>query len=1039
MEIKSMFRKSLNIVLIVTFFASSLMPIPKANAAPLSLPEPGTMVNLSPAFEPVLIKGIKVHPENPFQFDFIVDTGHSGLSVETQHAASLHNESMKLIKYFLASLTIPEKDLWVNLSPYEKDRMIADNLGTTQMGQDMLAQDYILKQLTASLIYPERDLGKAFWDKVYQKAQQLYGTTEIPVNTFNKVWIVADKADVFERGNVAYIVGAHLKVMLEEDYTALAKHQTPTRGHVAPPRRGNVSPSMLPSKQTPEGESTPGQPAHALASQIVKDIILPSIEQEVNQGQNFAPLRQMFYSMILASWYKMALKDTILTQIYGNQSKLKGLEGQRSKVEEIYEQYLKAYKKGVFNYIKEDASTPSQTLGRSAQASTPRKYFSGGFDMAMLGSRVLNRSTVPPVNGISAVGDLAMVSGVGVLGQDDEQHINEITRITNKFAGVGTQADTRGELEGLLRDLSKIPQLSGPWGVLQARLLRDIQIRLGSSGVAKQADGAMTAADEEARKEMEIVRVRGELTNILFQLNGQPPLSPVIARTRLTGLQQRLTAITGLDPDSERSRVQLLIQINGHIASLNEQITKDQQAATREGDEAMTANKVDAAQLSSRATNYLHSLQSGDLFWHQNLANRIKALKILDDLDSNGHYWGAITDLRSNLRPFHFSEEAFQPFERSLQSALTYVNRVEADPRKSFNRYGYFPPLIEKALILSRILDFLPGKKTANVDLTGINVTVLSHTEALVGVDSAIPKAVEELRAMMRQHASKTDGTFIKNKIFEVAFLNEGWKNLETLLKKFTVLVREGWGNPESFKKNEKAVKDLLGDAAMTASRMQTPDEAMNAVDFDDTDKQIIPRIISIYYTHYGETSRVIDGLSTTLPAVTGQGLSMEAVEPEAIRALKSKFIFTKGFDDSRKQYVISEQAIDEILAAFRKDGLFGLYLEFDNRMAYYFIGGLPIPILIKLSQPVKKNPDAAMATTPGGIDLNRARMQMNVRKEGQGVQMQFDPAMIERIKRDGFDGLEFQINTIIPITNLPLLLGLREDEQQGHPQLAGV
>ena len=44
------------------------------------------------------------------------------------------------------------------------------------------------------------------------------------VATFNKVWIVADKADVFERAHTAYIVGAHLKVMLEEDYTALSRH-----------------------------------------------------------------------------------------------------------------------------------------------------------------------------------------------------------------------------------------------------------------------------------------------------------------------------------------------------------------------------------------------------------------------------------------------------------------------------------------------------------------------------------------------------------------------------------------------------------------------------------------------------------------------------------------------------------------------------------------------------------------------------------------------------------------------------------------------
>ena len=33
---------------------------------------------------------------------------------------------------------------------------------------------------------------------------------------FNKVWIVADKAKVLERNNTAYVVGAHLKVMLEE-------------------------------------------------------------------------------------------------------------------------------------------------------------------------------------------------------------------------------------------------------------------------------------------------------------------------------------------------------------------------------------------------------------------------------------------------------------------------------------------------------------------------------------------------------------------------------------------------------------------------------------------------------------------------------------------------------------------------------------------------------------------------------------------------------------------------------------------------------
>ena len=68
-------------------------------------------------------------------------------------------EYKSLVKYFLASLAIPDDDQWVNLSPYEKGRIIKDNFGKTEMGRDLLGEDYILKQITSSLIYPEDGLG----------------------------------------------------------------------------------------------------------------------------------------------------------------------------------------------------------------------------------------------------------------------------------------------------------------------------------------------------------------------------------------------------------------------------------------------------------------------------------------------------------------------------------------------------------------------------------------------------------------------------------------------------------------------------------------------------------------------------------------------------------------------------------------------------------------------------------------------------------------------------------------------------------------
>ena len=141
-----------------TFITSVILPPSVSAQVVFNLPAPGTMVTTSAAFTPALINGITIYPENPLKFDFIIGTGDQRLE-----GKAFEDESTRLIKYFLASLTVPEDEMWVNLSPYEKDRIIPQGFGTTEMGRDLLAQDYILKQLTASLLYPEKELGSAFW------------------------------------------------------------------------------------------------------------------------------------------------------------------------------------------------------------------------------------------------------------------------------------------------------------------------------------------------------------------------------------------------------------------------------------------------------------------------------------------------------------------------------------------------------------------------------------------------------------------------------------------------------------------------------------------------------------------------------------------------------------------------------------------------------------------------------------------------------------------------------------------------------------
>ncbi|NTU49947.1 MAG: radical SAM protein [Desulfobulbaceae bacterium] len=307
----------------------------------VQMPAPGTMMSLSEAFAPPLLKGVKVYPDNPFRLDFILDKGNSSGSTE-----QLKAESTRLIKYFLASITVPEKDLWVNLSPYEKDRIVPDAFGVTEMGRDLLAQDYMLKKITASVIYPEGEVGKAFWAKVYAEAQKRFGTSDVPVDTFNKVWIVPEKAVVYESMDSAYVVESRLKVMLEEDYLALNKN-------TAAKERGTTA-------------------TNKLGSDIVRDVVIPILEKEVNEGRNFAQLRQVYQSLILAVWYKDKVKESIFGKAYVDRNKTGGVDIEdRAAKDKIWAQYVEAFKKGAYNYIKED-------LDPATQQAIPRKYFSGG-------------------------------------------------------------------------------------------------------------------------------------------------------------------------------------------------------------------------------------------------------------------------------------------------------------------------------------------------------------------------------------------------------------------------------------------------------------------------------------------------------------------------------------------------------------------------------------------------------------------------------------------------------------------------------------
>ncbi len=279
------------------------------------------------------------------------------------------------------------------------------------------------------------------------------------MNTFNKVWIVPESANVFEHNKGAFVVNSHLKVMLEEDYVAMDFHQKSTATPRAPARgmalehhnqdsedgrlkMENRSSIQHPSSNLNPQSSQSNEITSGVSSQIVREILIPEIEKEVNTGETFANLRQIFNSMILATWYKQNLKESLLGQIYVDQNKIKGVELKDTSVhQQIYDQYVAAFKKGVFNYIKEDivAMEPQQGSTATSRASArddpqtqeiiPRKYFSGGFASSPL-PQVVREGTTDELTAASPVNSKNWVKKANVIKVDLTPHGSDAKQLS---------------------------------------------------------------------------------------------------------------------------------------------------------------------------------------------------------------------------------------------------------------------------------------------------------------------------------------------------------------------------------------------------------------------------------------------------------------------------------------------------------------------------------------------------------------------------------------------------------------------------------
>ncbi len=969
----------------------------------LNLPAPGTLVPLSEAYEPVIVMGLTVYPDDPLKFDFVIDQGTSELNQDAFAA-----ESSKLIKYFLASLTIPEDEMWVNLSPYEKDRIIPDAFGQTEMGRDLLALDYMLKQLSSSLMHPDQQLGGEFWQRVYAKALKQFGSTDIPMNTFNKIWIVPERATVYEHASGAFIVESYLKVMLEEDYLALDANRDSTKHGL-----GDIDADELDIISGVSGE-------------IVREVLIPEIEKEINQGRTFANLRQIYHSMLLAAWYKNKLKESVLGQIYVNQKRTEGVESADPTINQaIYEQYVEAFQEGVFSLIKEEVDPVSQEI-------IPRKYFSGGVELN---------------------GDQAMISSADLQNQDSirqrvldaSNRLRNGVRVTfglNASNPVGENADrltfrsTDAADNAMMADISSFaseyqiePSLvqalmvnsmeleSFVEGALNAVRLRnpatrmtadDIQSQLAEQGVV--ADGRLTMdvirASVEFREPAEAVEDVGG-----YIINGVEFSGIIVGAMQTEQFSNQLSRLSGQVDDS------LIRELNqkGYLTDSIKKLSRDYLDLS--DDDRRRVNEMMFNDGLTRSESISLILNEKEIDERQRVAIRSmdhSASASVDPFAKMSTLAGVFV-LPTYMQGF--SEAQLAEFKDLSETVVEFKNEMmsfagEAPRRDDFDYDQIFDFQNRWQTISQRVAALVGAVRQAGQIAENDPESSRILLQEMTSLPQLVSREIEGQLAFARGDASYNRETVNLGNVVENAI--EGLNAKRGFMAGYVSLDVDAEAENLVLDVNPVWIGLIISNLVNNAH-----DEIVKQIE-DGQRPGFQPGDIQVRLsadTQSGEMTLTVHDTAGGIPQSTG--------------LLEERFGRMRIFEYGRTQgkEFGTGVGLAEVYHITRLMN-WGLNLNAQRRIP----GGTQSGAEFQIVMPVQStSSDKAMTADPvGGIDMNSAMVEMNISGEGEGFAFTPEAWNASGVEVGGFVPV---IINIAPIQNLPFILGLTDTPQDESPQ----
>lgn len=306
----------------------------------------------------------------------------------------IFNSTLLSTTAFVTGLSLTNDKFWVNLNPWEPNRVIDEQLARTDVGRIMLEADLQMKKDFCNYANPcTNETGKALWSLLEKKQKTLVqmcmekfpGEIKDIINVrfgaATRYWIIPDEVNILTNGTEIYITNSTLNIRSE----SLVEHSLFVLD--------NQDNNSL-SKGCLDELNSSAKEFSRYSREIQDRMILPFVVADVNHDEKYEDLRNVYNSLALAESYKGKIAPEI-DVFQGNLHTSMNSTGLDALVswnpKEIWEKYVYSIKNGEYKCWQ------NNTVIVANEILMERKpYSTGGVDFGRISENMTLSEDISP-------------------------------------------------------------------------------------------------------------------------------------------------------------------------------------------------------------------------------------------------------------------------------------------------------------------------------------------------------------------------------------------------------------------------------------------------------------------------------------------------------------------------------------------------------------------------------------------------------------------------------------------------------------------